>query len=507
MEFGAASLRVLSATGVLAGLSPVEKIWMSHRDTVAEMPPGFERLGETDDCPVAAMGDPERRIWGMQFHPEVTHTVPGMRILDNFLDLCGCERTWTMENFIAESVASLRQRCAGRKLFLFVSGGVDSSVCFLLLNRALGSGRVLGLHIDNGFMRKNETATVAALMRESGFENLEVVDAGREFLAAVAGVSDPEVKRRRIGDEFIRTRDRALEELDLDPEEWLLGQGTLYTDRIESGGSAHAETIKTHHNRVPVVERLLAEGRIVEPLGDLYKDEVRELGEKLGLPRRLVWRHPFPGPGLAVRVLCSDGVEENEAASLQLPDEAAASAFGADRRPAAAAQRRGPGRRAQLRPPGADLRSRGRPGSDRLGPPGAAEHRADQHRPGGEPRRPAARSGEKTGSAPQGGVPDAGTARPAAGGGRDRHGGPGAPRADGRGDADAGGAGAALLGRAAREHRAAPGHHRRLHDRPLRPPAGSPSSPRSPGKLLALDGIEAVYYDITHKPPATVEWE
>ena len=507
MEFGAASLRVHSPTGVLRGLAPVESIWMSHRDTVAEMPPGFERLGETEDCPVAAMGDRERRIWGMQFHPEVTHTESGMRILDNFLDLCGCERTWTMENFIGESVASLRERCAGRKLFLFVSGGVDSSVCFLLLNRALGSDRVLGLHIDNGFMRKNETATVAELMRESGFENLKVVDAGREFLAAVAGVSDPEVKRLRIGDEFIRTRDRALEELALDPEEWLLGQGTLYTDRIESGGTDHAETIKTHHNRVPVVEQLLAEGKIVEPLGDLYKDEVRELGEKLGLPRRLVWRHPFPGPGLAVRVLCSDG-GANGAAGAQVPGEVAAEAVAsgltADLLPLRSVGVQGDGRSyahpVRISGPGAapaaidwDLLERlsteltnRLPQVNRvvlqLGP----ERRLDQRLKEGyltRERLDLLREADAIAmeALERHGLMAAVTQMPAVL----------VPlSSDGRGES--------IVLRPVTTDDFMTARFDRLPEAFLA---------EVTGKLLDLDGIEAVYYDITHKPPATVEWE
>ncbi len=305
MEYGAASLEVTAATGVLAGLNPREPIWMSHRDLVEEIPPGFEVLGRTGDCPVAAMGDDSRRIYGLQFHPEVTHTESGMRILDNFLDLCGCERDWTMEGFIDRSMEGLKRQARGRKLFLLVSGGVDSTVCFLLLNRALGTDRVLGLHIDNGFMRKGETAAVESLLKGSGFTNLKVVDASAAFLARVAGVADPEAKRLAIGEEFIEVRDRVLAELDLDPDQWLLGQGTLYTDTIESGGTDHAEVIKTHHNRVGVIERLLAEGKVVEPLSQLYKDEVRELGEKLGVPHHLVWRHPFPGPGLAVRCLCA----------------------------------------------------------------------------------------------------------------------------------------------------------------------------------------------------------
>ena len=314
MEYGAASLEVTAATGVLAGLSPREPIWMSHRDRVEEIPPGFRVLGRTGDCPVAAMGDEGRRIYGLQFHPEVTHTDSGMRILDNFLDLCGCERDWTMEGFIDRSMDELKAQARGRKVFLLVSGGVDSTVCFLLLNRALGTDRVLGLHIDNGFMRKRETAAVESLLKGSGFSNLEVVDASAAFLDRVAGVADPEAKRLAIGEEFIEVRDRVLADLDLDPDQWLLGQGTLYTDTIESGGTDHAEVIKTHHNRVGVIERLLAEGKVVEPLSQLYKDEVRELGEKLGVPHHLVWRHPFPGPGLAVRCLCAGPGAGDEAA-------------------------------------------------------------------------------------------------------------------------------------------------------------------------------------------------
>ena len=322
MEFGAAQLQVKEARGVLAGLEEQELVWMSHRDSVQKPPEGFSVLADTDDCPVAAMGDEGRRIYGLQFHPEVTHTVSGMKILDNFVELCGCERTWTMERYIEDSMEKIVAQTAGRKVFLLVSGGVDSSVSFLLLNQALGKERVLGLHIDNGFMRKGETALVEQLMQESGFENLKVVDASADFLHRVEGLADPEEKRLRIGEEFLAVRDRALAELGLDPEEWLLGQGTLYTDTIESGGTDHADVIKTHHNRVGVIEQLLAEGKVIEPLAQLYKDEVRQLGEKLGLPHHLVWRHPFPGPGLGVRVLCSDGGERMEDLS-QIGEQAA----------------------------------------------------------------------------------------------------------------------------------------------------------------------------------------
>ena len=331
MEYGAAQLEVVSPTGVLQGLSRRERIWMSHRDTVTGLPPGFEALASTDDCPIAVMADDDRKIFGMQFHPEVTHTESGMRILENFVDLCGSERDWTMENFIRDSMEALEGKIGDRKVFLLVSGGVDSTVCFLLLNKALGIDRVQGLHIDNGFMRLGETALVERLLRDSGFTNLEVVDASADFLAAVDGIADPEEKRRRIGTEFIEVRDRVLDQLGMDPDEWLLGQGTLYTDTIESGGTDHAEVIKTHHNRVGVIEQLLAEGKVVEPLDQLYKDEVRELGGALGLPHHLVWRHPFPGPGLAVRALCVNGEpEETAPAEAEAAAEEIAARFGLD---------------------------------------------------------------------------------------------------------------------------------------------------------------------------------
>ena len=328
-EFGAAYLHVDKAEGVLAGLDERERVWMSHRDHVAALPPGFVVLGATEDCPVAAMGDAERKIYGLQFHPEVTHTVRGMDILDNFAALCGAERNWTMERYTEETIERIREQAQGRNVFLFVSGGVDSSVAFLLLNRALGAERVLGLHIDNGFMREGETALVERLMKGAGLHNLEVVDASAEFLAATEGIADPEEKRRRVGEEFIRVRDRALAALALDPDEWLLGQGTLYTDTIESGGTENAAVIKTHHNRVGVIDQLLAEGKVVEPLDQLYKDEARTLGETLGLPHHLVWRHPFPGPGLAVRALCSEGPDaENLAFETVAEAQKVAATFG-----------------------------------------------------------------------------------------------------------------------------------------------------------------------------------
>ena len=308
-EYGAAQLDIREKTGILEGLDDAETVWMSHGDYVAQAPPGFRVTGSTASCAIAAMGDPERNLYGLQFHPEVTHTPEGMRMLENFVTLCGCERNWTMGNYIESSIQGIRDRMGDRNVFLFVSGGVDSTVAFVLLEKALGAERVYGLHIDNGLMRKNESAFVRDSLLEHGFTNFHVVDAGPDFLSALGGVVHPEEKRRIIGTQFIEVRDRAMEQLGLDPEQWILGQGTIYPDTIESGGTKNAAVIKTHHNRVALVEELIAQGKVIEPLSQLYKDEVREVGERLGIPKSLVWRHPFPGPGLGVRALCSDGSE------------------------------------------------------------------------------------------------------------------------------------------------------------------------------------------------------
>jgi len=309
-EFGSAELRILSRVGPFSGLSDTETVWMSHGDTVLRLPDGFERIGETTDCPAAAVGNAERKIYGFQFHPEVAHTPNGNRMLDNFLTLCDAPREWTMSGYAEEAIERIRAQTGDRNVFLLVSGGVDSTVAFGLINKALGPERVLGLHIDNGFMRKQETDLVARYMKENGFDNLIIEDASDEFLLSVEGMVEPEAKRYAIGKTFLDVKDRVLEKLDLDADSWLLGQGTLYPDTIESGGTENAALIKTHHNRIDLIEEMIAEGKVVEPLAQLYKDEVRDLGETLGIPHALVWRHPFPGPGLGVRCLCSTGEAE-----------------------------------------------------------------------------------------------------------------------------------------------------------------------------------------------------
>ncbi len=316
-EYGTASIQIAETSGIYAGLSSTETVWMSHGDSVKKIAPNFNIIASTPDCPVAAVEWPERKIFGLQYHPEVTHSQNGLKMMKNFLALAGCTFDWNLESYLEESIKNIQTQVAGRKVFLLVSGGVDSNVAFSLLNRALGPENVYGLHVDNGFMRKNESDWVKKTLAEEGFHNFHVVDAGAEFIANLKGVSEPQAKRVIIGDTFLDVKTAAVDADDLVDESWLLGQGTIYPDTIESGGTENAAVIKTHHNRVDRIQELIAQGKVIEPLADLYKDEVRELGELLGLPHKLVWRHPFPGPGLGVRVLCSDKTVSEDFSSVE----------------------------------------------------------------------------------------------------------------------------------------------------------------------------------------------
>lgn len=322
-EYGRTTLALAGEEGspLLAGVSARTEVWMSHSDTVLAPPPGFRVLATTDLCPVAAMAHETRPVFGLQFHPEVTDTPEGRTMLANFVRLTGAEHGWSMERYLEEEIAACREQVGDRNVLMFLSGGVDSTVAFALLTRALGRERVRGLFIDNGFLRKGEAARIMARYGELGYDNVIHRDAEGDFLAAVDGVVDPQAKRTAVGETFLRVREEAMRELSLEPGAWLLGQGTLYPDIIESGGSHHAEVIKFHHNRVERIDELLAAGLVVEPLRELYKDEVRRLGETLGLPEDVVWRHPFPGPGLSINVLCAHGDEtfaENEATQAAL---------------------------------------------------------------------------------------------------------------------------------------------------------------------------------------------
>jgi GMP synthase (glutamine-hydrolysing) len=312
-EYGRASLRITEPGDLFHGFAAGEEIpvWMSHGDRVEALPEGFSVVAESANCPAAAVAAPGRRFWGVQFHPEVAHTPRGGEILANFLfRICGVEPTWTMASFVDEAVAVIRRRAGARgRAVCGLSGGVDSSVAAALVLRAIGD-RLTCIFVDTGLQRAGEAAQVESLFRDAFKADLRVVDASERFLGALAGVTDPEQKRKIIGREFIAVFEEeagrlgsagAAGEASSTPAEFLV-QGTLYPDVIESVSSkGPSATIKSHHNVGGLPERMRL--GLIEPLRELFKDEVRELGAELGLPRHVLWRQPFPGPGLAVRVL------------------------------------------------------------------------------------------------------------------------------------------------------------------------------------------------------------
>jgi GMP synthase (glutamine-hydrolysing) len=243
----------------------------------------------------------------VQFHPEVAHTPSGKTILSNFVfDICGCKKDWDPAGQVLAVEEHIRETAAGRNVFFFVSGGVDSTVAYTLCLKALGADRVHGTYVDSGLMREGETEFVKASFDKLGAKSFAVADARDLFLSALGGITDPEGKRHVIGEKFVEVQQKILESEHYLDGKWILGQGTIYPDTIESGGSAKADLIKTHHNRVAGIQKLIDEGRIIEPLSSFYKDEVREIGKQLGIPQNLLDRHPFPGPGLAIRCLCTE---------------------------------------------------------------------------------------------------------------------------------------------------------------------------------------------------------
>jgi GMP synthase (glutamine-hydrolysing) len=304
-EFGRSQLTVQEPGRLLAELPREQPVWMSHRDTVFEPPPGFTALASSSESPVAALEDSGRGLYGIQFHPEVVHTPHGTAVLKRFLgDICGLGMTWSAASVVEEQIARIRAQVGDGRVICGLSGGVDSSVAALLVHRAVGD-QLTCVFVDHGLMRKNEGDQVVAAFRDRFEVPLVAVDAERRFLDALGGVTEPEAKRKIIGNEFIRVFEEEAERLD-NPR--FLVQGTLYSDVIESGGGTGAATIKSHHNVGGLPEDLKFE--LVEPLRMLFKDEVRQVGAELGLPERLVWRQPFPGPGLAIRIVGGEVTRE-----------------------------------------------------------------------------------------------------------------------------------------------------------------------------------------------------
>jgi GMP synthase (glutamine-hydrolysing) len=296
-EYGTANVTIDKPVGVLKGLKRKEKVWMSHGDTVYELSEDYEMLAFTESCPVAAYRHKTRQIYGLQWHPEVVHTENGMKMLSNFIfGVCKCKPNWRPESLIDKATQEIKETVGDGTAIIGLSGGIDSSVATYLAAKALGE-RLLAIYVDHGFMRFGEAEFVEETFREQGV-NVVVVRAQERFLEKLEGVIDPEEKRKIIGSEFIRVFEEEAKKIDAD----YLIQGTIYPDRIESGFRKHSDTIKTHHN-VGGLPANIEFKKIIEPLRDLYKDEVREVAKNMGLPDALVHRQPFPGPGLAVRII------------------------------------------------------------------------------------------------------------------------------------------------------------------------------------------------------------
>ncbi len=298
-EFGRAQLIVDSKNGIFSGVEESSDVWMSHGDSLSKLPKGFEPIAHSDNAPICAIGNEAKRLYGVQFHPEVVHTKEGKKILSNFLFvICNCAGDWNAGSFIDRAVAEVRTKVGGGKVLCALSGGVDSSVAAVLLHKAIGD-QLFCIHIDNGVMRRGESVQVVKTFRDKYHIALDFVDGSKTFLERLRGVTDPEQKRKIIGRTFIEIFEEEAKKVE---GASFLAQGTLYPDVIESTSfKGPSATIKTHHNVGGLPEKMHL--KLIEPFRELFKDEVREVGRTLGLPESLIGRHPFPGPGLAIRVL------------------------------------------------------------------------------------------------------------------------------------------------------------------------------------------------------------
>ncbi|GAB2847958.1 glutamine-hydrolyzing GMP synthase [Actinocorallia aurea] len=299
-EYGRTDLDVIEGGALLAGLPAAQKVWMSHGTYASQAPEGFIVTASTEVTPIAAFENPEAGFYGVQFHPEVLHTEHGQTVMRRFLELAGVRPNWTMVNIAEESIEAIRKQVGDRRAICGLSGGVDSAVAAALVQRAIGD-KLTCVYVDHGLMRKGESEQVEKDFVASTGVDLRVVDAEERFLTALAGVSDPEEKRKIIGREFIRVFEAAAREISAEGDVEFLVQGTLYPDVVESGGGTGTANIKSHHNVGGLPDDLRF--GLIEPLRALFKDEVRALGEQLGLPAEIVWRQPFPGPGLGIRII------------------------------------------------------------------------------------------------------------------------------------------------------------------------------------------------------------
>lgn len=320
-EYGKKQIHPNHSSPLFSSCKPAEWVWMSHGESIVKLAPSFRSIAKSDDGLIAAIEHQTKPQFGLQFHPEVSHTPMGDDLLEKFLGLCQCSFSWTMHNYLEVIKRRIHDQVKSGRVVSLISGGVDSTVATCACFAALGKDRVYPLYIDTGLMRKGETEEVETLLNSLGMSHLICVDAKNEFLHALKGITEPEEKRHIIGSLFIEILEREIKKLNQSNELTYLCQGTLYTDLIESGKGCgkHAAVIKSHHNvNPPVVEAKRKAGLLIEPNSEIFKDEVRKLAEELGIPENMIWRHPFPGPGLAIRILGE--VTEAKLETLRMAD-------------------------------------------------------------------------------------------------------------------------------------------------------------------------------------------